>query len=75
MPVLWRFSRKPLFWNFLPVFCREPGSFAIRIYSEPVLRKFLEEQRQAHPDLDLPEPPQAGDLDIRQVIESPYFFA
>jgi DNA-directed RNA polymerase len=45
------------------------------IYSEPVLQKFLEEQRQAHPDLDLPEPPQAGDLDIRQVIESPYFFA
>jgi DNA-directed RNA polymerase len=47
----------------------------VRIYSEPVLQKFLEEQRQAHPDLDLPEPPQAGDLDIRQVIESPYFFA
>ncbi len=47
----------------------------VRIYSEPVLRKFLEEQRQASPDLDLPEPPQAGDLDIRQVIESPYFFA
>jgi DNA-directed RNA polymerase, mitochondrial len=47
----------------------------VRIYSEPVLQKFLEEQRQANPDLDLPEPPQAGDLDIRQVIESPYFFA
>ena len=47
----------------------------VRIYAEPVLQKFLEEQRQAHPDLDLPEPPQAGDLDIRRVIESPYFFA
>ena len=47
----------------------------VRIYSEPVLQKFLEEQRQAHPDLDLPDPPQAGNLDIRQVIESPYFFA
>ena len=47
----------------------------VRIYSEPVLQKFLEEQRQAHPGLDLPDPPQAGNLDIRQVIESPYFFA
>jgi DNA-directed RNA polymerase, mitochondrial len=47
----------------------------VRIYSEPILRKFLDEQRQAHPDLDFPEPPEAGDLDIRQVIGSPYFFS
>jgi DNA-directed RNA polymerase len=47
----------------------------VRIYSEPVLQKFLDEQRQAHPDVDLPEPPESGNLDIRQVIESPYFFA
>jgi DNA-directed RNA polymerase len=47
----------------------------VRIYSEPVLQKFLDEQRQAHPDVDLPEPPESGNLDIRQVIESPHFFA
>jgi DNA-directed RNA polymerase len=47
----------------------------VRIYSEPVLQNFLNEQRAAHPDVDLPEPPQAGTLDIRQVLSSPYFFA
>src|SRR2546422_791407 len=47
----------------------------VRIYSEPVLQNFLKEQRDAHPDVDLPELPEAGNLDIRQVISSPYFFA
>jgi DNA-directed RNA polymerase len=47
----------------------------VRIYSEPVLQNFLNEQRKAHPDVDLPEIPQTGSLDIRQVISSPYFFA
>jgi DNA-directed RNA polymerase, mitochondrial len=47
----------------------------VRIYSEPVLQNFLEQQRKAHPGLKLPDPPKAGDLDIRQVLESPYFFA
>ena len=37
----------------------------VRIYSEPVLQKFLNGQREAHPDVDLPELPQTGDLDIR----------
>ena len=45
------------------------------IHSEPVLQNFLNEQREAHPDLDLPGLPQTGDLDIRQVLASPYFFA
>jgi DNA-directed RNA polymerase len=39
------------------------------------LQNFLNEQRQANPDLELPEPPPSGSLDIREVIESPYFFA
>jgi DNA-directed RNA polymerase len=47
----------------------------VGIYSEPALQNFLNEQRQAHPDVDLPELPQPGNLDIRQVIESLYFFA
>ena len=47
----------------------------VRIYSEPVLQNFLNEQRQANPDLELPELPPTGNLDIREVIESPYFFA
>jgi len=47
----------------------------VGIHFEPVLQNFLNEQRQAHPDVDLPELPQPGNLDIRQVIDSPYFFA
>jgi DNA-directed RNA polymerase len=47
----------------------------VRIYSEPVLQKFLEEQRAAHPDIDFPDLPQLGNLDIREVLSSPYFFA
>jgi DNA-directed RNA polymerase len=47
----------------------------VRIYSEPILANFLKEQMKAHPDVDLPALPAAGDLDIRQVLSSPYFFA
>jgi DNA-directed RNA polymerase len=47
----------------------------VRIYSEPVLHNFLNEQRDAHPEVALPEPPQTANLDIREVISSPYFFA
>jgi DNA-directed RNA polymerase len=47
----------------------------VRIYSEPVLQNFLNEQRKAHPDIELPDPPAPGNLDIREVISSPYFFA
>ncbi len=45
------------------------------IYSEPVLQNFLDQQRKAHPGISLPDPPQTGDLDIQQVLTSPYFFA
>jgi DNA-directed RNA polymerase len=47
----------------------------VRIYSEPVLQNFIEQQRKAHPGLSLPDPPKTGDLDIRQVLSSTYFFA
>jgi DNA-directed RNA polymerase len=47
----------------------------VRIYSEPVLQNFFNEQRQAHPDVAFPDLPQTGNLDIRQVLSSPYFFA
>ena len=45
----------------------------VRIYSEPVLQNSLDEQRAAHPDVDLPDVPQTGNLDLRQVLPSPYF--
>lgn len=45
------------------------------LISEPVLQNFIEQQRKAHPRLKPPDPPPAGNLDIRQVLESEYFFA
>ena len=47
----------------------------VRIYSEPVLQNFLDQQRKANPGIELPDPPPTGDLDIQQVLSSPYFFA
>ncbi|HEY2383471.1 MAG TPA: DNA-directed RNA polymerase [Terriglobia bacterium] len=47
----------------------------VALYSEPVLQNFIGQQRKAHPGLELPDPPPTGDLDIRQVLESQYFFA
>jgi DNA-directed RNA polymerase len=47
----------------------------VRIYAEPVLQNFLDQQRKVHPGIALPDPPQTGDLDIQQVLSSPYFFA
>jgi len=47
----------------------------VRIYSEPVLQNFINQQKAAYPDMELPELPQPGDLDIRQVLSSLYFFS
>jgi DNA-directed RNA polymerase, mitochondrial len=47
----------------------------VAIHSEPVLENFLNDLRKAHPRLDFPDLPPAGNLDIHQVLESPYFFA
>jgi DNA-directed RNA polymerase len=45
------------------------------IVAHLVIANFLKEQMKAHPDLDLPALPAAGNLDIRQVLSSPYLFA
>jgi DNA-directed RNA polymerase len=47
----------------------------VRIYSQAVLPNFLREQLKANPNMALPALPPPGDLDIRQVLSSPYFFA
>ena len=47
----------------------------VRIYLEPVLERFLEEQKKANPGVTLKEPPTQGELDVRQVLDSKYFFA
>lgn len=47
----------------------------VSIYREPVMTRFLAEQRSANPGIQLPEPPPLGDLDIGVVLHSDYFFA
>ena len=47
----------------------------VRIYSEQVVARFLCEQRTANADIELPEAPLQGDLDITAVLHSDYFFA
>lgn len=47
----------------------------VRIYSEQVMARFLREQRTANADIELPEAPLQGDLDITAVLHSDYFFA
>ena len=43
------------------------------LHERPLLTDFWEQQ-VARTGLDLPEPPPCGSLDVRQVIDSPYFF-
>lgn len=49
----------------------------IHLYREPILHRFIEEQRAANPDLAsvLVQPPAGGSLDIEQVVRSKYFCA
>ena len=47
----------------------------VRIYSEPVMTNFFKEVWLANPGVPLPALPPPGTLDIRPVLESPYFFA
>ena len=58
-----------------PIWGNECLCIGVTIYCchPPVLQNFLNEQREAHPNVDLPDVPQTGGLDIRQVISSPYF--
>jgi len=49
----------------------------VAIYREPVLHRFIEEQRRAHAGVVLPEVEDylsLGDLDVESVVNSSYFF-
>ena len=47
----------------------------VRIYSEPVMWNFFKDLWKNNPGVALPALPPPGTLDIRQVLDSPYFFA
>ncbi|KAI4335521.1 hypothetical protein L6164_014159 [Bauhinia variegata] len=46
----------------------------VELYSMPILENLLEEFETTYPGLVFPPLPGRGDFDLRQVLESPYFF-
>lgn len=46
----------------------------VELYSSPILENLLESFQTSYPELTFPPLPQRGDFDLRQVIDSPYFF-
>lgn len=47
----------------------------VAMHARPQLEVLRDELRAKHPDIDFPEPPVAGTLDLRQVLDSEYFFS
>ncbi|XAR65326.1 DNA-directed RNA polymerase [Bertholletia excelsa] len=46
----------------------------VELYEAPVLENLLESFQKSFPDLNFPPLPERGDFDLREVLESPYFF-
>ncbi|KAI4346747.1 hypothetical protein L6164_007617 [Bauhinia variegata] len=46
----------------------------VELYETPVLENLLEEFERSFPSLSFPSLPERGDFDLRDVLESPYFF-
>ncbi|KAK8937428.1 hypothetical protein KSP39_PZI011907 [Platanthera zijinensis] len=46
----------------------------VELYSIPVLENLLESFETSFPTLTFPSLPERGDFDLRNVLESPYFF-
>ncbi|PSR88201.1 DNA-directed RNA polymerase [Actinidia chinensis var. chinensis] len=46
----------------------------VELYEEPILENLLESFQKTFPALNLPPLPERGDFDLREVLESPYFF-
>lgn len=47
----------------------------VDIHSEPMAKTLLCQWSDAYPDIDFPEPPPLGTLELESVLSSPYFFA
>ena len=47
----------------------------VELHSQPLLEMLHEELQDKYPDLDFPPVPATGDLDIRAVEDSKYFFS
>ncbi|XP_057491501.1 DNA-directed RNA polymerase 2B, chloroplastic/mitochondrial-like [Actinidia eriantha] len=46
----------------------------VQLYETPILENLLESFQKSFPTLSFPPLPERGDFDLRDVIESPYFF-
>lgn len=46
----------------------------VELYETPILEKLLESFQISYPALSFPPLPERGDFDLRDVLESPYFF-
>ncbi|XP_057494061.1 DNA-directed RNA polymerase 1B, mitochondrial-like isoform X1 [Actinidia eriantha] len=46
----------------------------VKLYEEPILENLLESFQKTFPTLNFPPLPERGDFDLREVLESPYFF-
>ncbi|GLT77095.1 hypothetical protein SLA2020_487120 [Shorea laevis] len=46
----------------------------VELYEAPVLENLLESFQKSYPTLKFPPLPDRGDFDLREVLESPYFF-
>ncbi|CAN4082740.1 unnamed protein product [Withania somnifera] len=46
----------------------------VELYETPILDKLLESFKISYPTLSFPPLPERGDFDLREVLESPYFF-
>ncbi|KAK5784403.1 DNA-directed RNA polymerase 2B, chloroplastic/mitochondrial-like isoform X1 [Gossypium arboreum] len=46
----------------------------VELYEKPILENLLESFQQSFPALSFPPLPERGDFDLRDVLDSPYFF-
>ncbi|CAL9063120.1 unnamed protein product [Musa banksii] len=46
----------------------------VELYERPILDELLESFQQSFPTLNFPPLPERGDFDLKDVLESPYFF-
>jgi DNA-directed RNA polymerase len=47
----------------------------VTLYKQPLLENLMRDFKQSFPDLHFPEIPERGNLDLREVLNSTYFFS
>lgn len=47
----------------------------VKLYSEPLLENLLRNFKSSFPELKFPDIPQRGTLDLKEVLNSTYFFS